>query len=175
MATSARPIPNPEWGQNDRRYEVYVQYSAAVKDAIPPDCDGVILSLTEAGMDRSVSELLESDIKLPWWWVYGRRIRSRKKAPNSRSVLSCDRVSKVLPLELNSAKQRLQYTLARKDVLEKHRQKSVPSSARAWPNRGCGLKRGMPRTPTRLRTLSLPERPMLRSSCSRRKSARSCR
>ena len=95
--------PHPEWGWNERTYSVYVRYAAAVKDSIPADYDGVILSLTYAGMNRSVTDLVDSGVELPWWWIYGRRFDSPEKAPRGRGAFSCDRVSDVLPNSLTSA------------------------------------------------------------------------
>jgi len=42
-------------------YAVYVRCAAAVKESIPVDYDGVILSLTYAGMNRSVTDLVEKN------------------------------------------------------------------------------------------------------------------
>src|SRR5262245_55322332 len=78
---------------NERAYDVYVRYDPAVRDVIPADYDGVILSLTAAGLDCSVTKLVKKDVKLPWWWVHGRRYKSKKDAPGSRGVLSCNKVS----------------------------------------------------------------------------------
>ena len=108
---------HPEWGWNERKYDVYVRYSPAATGSIPADYDGVILSLTDAGMDRSVTDLVESGVELPWWWVYGRRFDSKEKAPNSRGVLSCDRVSDVLPHKFAGAKQQLEATREREESL----------------------------------------------------------
>lgn len=125
----------PEWGLNDRTYTVYVRYSAAVADSIPADYDGVILSLTDAGLDRSVTDISEEGIELPWWWVYGRRFESQDKAPNTRSVLFCDRVGDVLRHQLDSAKQRLEDMQVMESALRKHREKYAAMTSRPAPSK----------------------------------------
>lgn len=115
--------PHPDWRQNERSYTVYVRYSLAVKESLPAYSDGVILSLNDAGMDRSVTVLVESGVELPWWWVYGRRFESREKAPSGRGSLLCDHVSGVLAGLLAGAQQRLVQIRATKASLSKHREK----------------------------------------------------
>jgi cell wall assembly regulator SMI1 len=95
----------------------------------------VILSLTDAGMDRSVTGLVESGVELPWWWVYGRQFDSAEKAPNSRRVLSCDRVSDVLPHSLRGAQQRLDQMRATEESLRKHREKYGARTKRPEPSK----------------------------------------
>jgi cell wall assembly regulator SMI1 len=122
---------HPEFGWNERKYDVYVRYSPAAKDLIPADCDGVILSLTDAGLDRSVAQLVKKDVKLPWWWVYGRRFKSKKDAPGGRGVLLCDKVSEVLPNLFLSAQRAVEDARKQEDALRKHREKYGPK--RKWP------------------------------------------
>lgn len=114
---------HPEWGWNERKYDVYIRYSPTVKESIPADYDGVILSLTDAGMDRSVTDFVETGVELPWWWVYGRRFDSEEEAPDTTGALSCDRVSDVLPRSLTGAQQRLEEMRATEESLRKHREK----------------------------------------------------
>ncbi|AMV26149.1 hypothetical protein VT84_17255 [Gemmata sp. SH-PL17] len=125
----------PKWGWNERTYTVYVRYSSAAKELIPADYDGIILSLTDAAMDRSVTELVESGVELPWWWVYGRRFDSRDEAPNTRGVLSCDRVSDVLPHTFLKAKTRAEDIRARATALRQHREKFGALTARPAPSK----------------------------------------
>src|ERR1700730_17069593 len=52
--------PHSEWGPGwkETRYEVYVRYSSLREmliQSLPPDNDGVVLSLTAEGLDRSVT------------------------------------------------------------------------------------------------------------------------
>src|SRR5262249_18604071 len=130
---------HPEWGWNQRTFEVYVRYCSAAKDAIPADYDGTVLSLTDEGLDRSVTKLLESGVALPWWWVYGRRLRSRAEAPNSHFLASCDRVSDALPgafqLANQLAKQAAEDASTRAEGLRKHRLKFGPKQERKVPSK----------------------------------------
>jgi hypothetical protein len=67
-------------GRKDgRNYEVYVRYVPS--ESLPPNKDGEVLGLTEKGLDRNVTELVESGVKLPWWWVIGIRCASKKDVP----------------------------------------------------------------------------------------------
>src|SRR5262249_31334411 len=68
---------NPEWGWHETRYDVYVRYSSLATPWIPSDYDGMVLSLTLQGLNRSVIRLVENGVELPWWWVYGRRFASQ--------------------------------------------------------------------------------------------------
>jgi cell wall assembly regulator SMI1 len=86
-------------------------------------------------MDRSVTDLLESGVQLPWWWVYGCRFESQEQAPKSRGVLSCHRVSDVLPGELARAERRLDETLAQEEALRKHREKYSAKTDRPAPSK----------------------------------------
>lgn len=126
--------PHPEFGWDDRTFEVYVRYSPAAKGSIPADYDGVILSLKEDGLDRSVTELVESGVELPWWWVYGRRFDSEAEAPSSRGVLQCDRVGDVLPHQFSSAKQRLEDAREREEALRRNRRKYGAVTTRPAPS-----------------------------------------
>ncbi|HEV3259025.1 MAG TPA: SMI1/KNR4 family protein [Gemmataceae bacterium] len=112
---------HPEWGWNERTFDVYVRYSSAAKDAIPADYDGTILSLTDKGLDRSVTKLVERGVALPWWWVYGRRLASQEEAPSVRGVLSCNRVSDALPGAFQLAKQVAEDASERAEAVRKHR------------------------------------------------------
>jgi cell wall assembly regulator SMI1 len=86
-------------------------------------------------MDRSVTNLVESGIELPWWWVYGRRFDSKEKAPNSRSLLSCDYLSDVLPQQFAVANRRLGEKRAREESLRKHREKYGSRTNRSEPSK----------------------------------------
>ncbi|MFO0822262.1 MAG: SMI1/KNR4 family protein [Gemmataceae bacterium] len=113
----------PEFGWDERKYEVYVRYSEAAKEHIPADYDGTILSLNDEGLDRSVTKLVKSNVKLPWWWVYGRRFESKKDAPSGRGTTQCDFVSESLPGIFRSAKQRAEDARAQAEALRKHHEK----------------------------------------------------
>jgi len=113
----------PEFGWNERKYDVYVQYNAAARTLIPADWDGVVLSLTDEGMDRSVTKLVASNVDLPWWWVYGRRIRSKEDEPNSSGVLMCDTVSDGLEPRFEEAKQTAVALRMQWESLRKHHEK----------------------------------------------------
>jgi cell wall assembly regulator SMI1 len=126
---------HPEFGWNERTFDVYVRYSDAAKGSIPSDYDGTILHLTDEGLDRSVTKLVATDVKLPWWWVYGRRFRSKKDEPNSRSVMSCKRVSDVLPHVFQSAKQVAEHIRASQEALREHRKKFASKRAKPKPSR----------------------------------------
>ena len=67
---------------------VYVRYRPS--ESLPPNKDGEVLELTKAGLDRNVTELAESGVKLPWWWPLGVRCASKKDSPGSISVCSCN-------------------------------------------------------------------------------------
>lgn len=132
---------HPEWGWPVPKFEVYVKYSALGHSFIPDDYQGAVLSLTEEGLDRSVEGLLESGVKLPWWWVYGRRYKRKSDASNSMSVYSCDEVHAPLPLLFRSAKQAAEIARQRAVSIQRHNEKfpdptlkSVPSSsvAESW-------------------------------------------
>jgi cell wall assembly regulator SMI1 len=75
-----------------RDYEVYVRYIPS--ESLPPNKDGEVLGLSKAGLDRNVTELVESGVKLPWWWVLGVRFASMKEAQKaglqSINVMLCD-------------------------------------------------------------------------------------
>ncbi len=126
---------HPEWSEKERTYEVYVRYSDVAKASIPTDYDGTVLSLTDKGLNRSVTELAATAVKLPWWWVYGRRFKRKKDAPNSLRVLSCDRVSETLPGEFNRAKQAGENARARQEALRAHREKFGSKRKRLKPSK----------------------------------------
>jgi cell wall assembly regulator SMI1 len=126
---------HPEFGWNERNYEVYVQYGDVAKASIPADYDGTILSLTDEGLDRSVTTLVASDEQLPWWWVYGRRFKSENDAPRGRSVMTCDRVSDSLPHIFQSAKQVAEDTRACQEALREHRKTFGSNASRPQPSR----------------------------------------
>lgn len=126
---------HPEWGWNERKFDVYVRYTPAAQDSIPTGYDGAILNMTDADLDRNVTELVESGVELPWWWVYGRRIESEDKAPNTRSTLQCDRLSECLPNVLRSAQQRHEDDQGRAEALRKHREKFPASAPRPVPSK----------------------------------------
>ena len=71
-----------------RNYDVYVRYMPS--ESLPPNKDGEVLQLTKAGLDRNVTELVASGVKLPWWWVLGVRCASKKDAPDTMNVALCD-------------------------------------------------------------------------------------
>jgi cell wall assembly regulator SMI1 len=126
---------HPEWGSNERTYEVYVRYSDVAKPAIPPEYDGTILSLTDKALDRNVTELVGTNVRLPWWWVYGRRLRSNKDAPNSRGKFSCDRISDVLPLIFQHAKQVAERARTRQEAVRIHLEKPARRQRRPKPSK----------------------------------------
>ena len=59
----------PHW--NPREYEVYVRYSPGTGSWTPPGVDGVNLTLTAEGLDRSATGLIEVGVSLPEWWRFG--------------------------------------------------------------------------------------------------------
>lgn len=124
---------HPEWGMDDETYEVYVRYSEAAKPAIPSDYDGTVLSLNAEGLDRSVAELVEENMKLPWWWIYGRQFESTDDAPPGRGVLSTERVCDDLPHVFASARQFAERMRARKDALDQHREKFASRTEKPAP------------------------------------------
>jgi len=71
-----------------RNYDVYVRYTPS--ESLPPNKDGEVLQLTKARLDRNVTELVESGVKLPWWWVLGVRCASKRDAPDTMNVALCD-------------------------------------------------------------------------------------
>lgn len=76
-------------GRKDgRSYDVYVRYVPS--KSLPRNKDGEVLELTEAGLKRNVTELVESGVKLPWWWVLGVRCENKEKAPQSVNVTLCN-------------------------------------------------------------------------------------
>ncbi len=76
-------------GRKDgRSYDVYVRYVPS--RSLPRNKDGEVLQLTEAGLNRNVTELVESGVKLPWWWVLGVRCESKEKSPQSMNVALCN-------------------------------------------------------------------------------------
>lgn len=126
---------HPEFGWNERQYEVYVRYSELAKPFIPSDYDGTVLSLTDAGMNRSVRDLVGQNEELPWWWVYGRRFNSKENACNQLSSTSCERVFSPLPRIYEFAKQRAKESLARRKDLQAHREKSSSKRAKRKPSK----------------------------------------
>lgn len=111
---------HPEWGWNEAKYEVYVKYSAVAKPSIPKDYDGVILSLSKEGLDRSVLKFLEKGVKLPWWWIHGRRLAKKSDAPGGRGVFSSDRVGDSLPGLFALARQTEGFARQRANAIQKH-------------------------------------------------------
>src|SRR5688500_2693573 len=73
-------------------YYIYVRYNRDAGAWTPPGVDGVNLTLKAAGLNRSVTRLMESRVKLPEWWRFGR--------PNSKAqaavFLSCATVDEGL-------------------------------------------------------------------------------
>jgi cell wall assembly regulator SMI1 len=112
--------PHPEWGSNEAKYDVYVRYSPLARESIPPDFDGVVLSLTADGLDRSVTYLVESGVELPWWWIYGRRLARHSDAPGGCGVSSCDRIRDVLPNLFLSARQTAELARRRDAAIKRH-------------------------------------------------------
>jgi uncharacterized protein YwqG len=84
-----------DWGKTE--YRVYIRYSAGVSK----NMDGVLLSLSEADLERNVVTLIESDVQLPDWWIYGRK--PGKRPPASSVSYSCTNISETLQdmLDLN--------------------------------------------------------------------------
>lgn len=73
--------------KSGRSYDVYVRYVPS--KSVPRKKDGEVLQLTEAGLKRNVTELVERGVKLPWWWVVGVRCDSKDKAPDTMHVALC--------------------------------------------------------------------------------------
>jgi cell wall assembly regulator SMI1 len=114
---------HPEWGEKERTFDVYVRFSQSAKEHIPQDFDGIILRMTDAGLDRSVTKLVESGVELPWWWRYGRRFKREKDAPNTTGRLSCDSVGSILRAEYDRAVRRAEEIRDRAEALRKHEEK----------------------------------------------------
>jgi cell wall assembly regulator SMI1 len=74
--------------KNGRSYDVYVRYVPS--KSLPRNKDGEVLELTEGGLNRNVTELVERGVKLPWWWVLGVRCESKEKAPQTMNVALCN-------------------------------------------------------------------------------------
>jgi cell wall assembly regulator SMI1 len=126
---------DPQWGANEVRYEVYVRYSALAKDSIPPDFDGVVLSLTAEGLDRSVTKLVESGVQLPWWWRYGRRFATRSDATGGFTSCSAENVSDVLPTLFLMAQQTAGDSRSKADAVQQHLRKFKKRKRRAPPSK----------------------------------------
>ncbi|HYV39030.1 MAG TPA: SMI1/KNR4 family protein [Gemmataceae bacterium] len=114
---------HPEFGINERKYDVYVQYAAAARELIPANWDGVILCLTDEGLALSVTKLVASNVKLPWWWVHGRRFKSKKDGPTGTSRLLCQKISDGLQHIFEGAKGALANTRVLEEALQEHREK----------------------------------------------------
>jgi hypothetical protein len=72
-------------------YAIYVRYNLQAAYWIPPGVDGVNLTLTAKGLDRSVTGLLQEGVVLPEWWRFGQQhdLPDRRRAMTS---LFCDTV-----------------------------------------------------------------------------------
>jgi cell wall assembly regulator SMI1 len=94
-------------GRKDgRSYDVYVRYVPS--KSLPRNKDGEVLQLTEAGLNRNVMELVESGVKLPWWWVLGVRCESKEKAPDTMNVALCNGLIKNCLRDLYHSLQQVQ-------------------------------------------------------------------
>ena len=83
----------PEWGTDEAAYSVYIRFSPVAKNSLAEDLDGLVLSMDTEGLDRSLTALVESEVELPWWWIYGRRLEERSDAPRMSGTYSSDRIS----------------------------------------------------------------------------------
>jgi cell wall assembly regulator SMI1 len=127
---------HPEWGWNEVRYEVYIRYSPLAKDFIPPDFDGVTVSLTAEGLQRSVTKLVESNVELPWWWRYGRRFSKQSDATGGFFAYSAEKIIDVLPIVFLSARQTAAYARSRAQATQHHLLKLKKEKRKASPSKG---------------------------------------
>lgn len=111
---------HPEWHQPEPECSVYVQYSELGRQALPEGTDGVVLSLTHKHLDRNVVRLLESGVKLKWWWPYGRRFKKKSEAPNSTSTLKTDDIPWTLARLFTEARERAEDDLRRAAAIQEH-------------------------------------------------------
>src|SRR5262245_30594203 len=96
------------WGKKE--FCVYIRYNPAA-GGIPKNLDGVLLAITEADLARNVVRLIESDVKLPEWWIYGRE--PGKRRPSSSVRYQCKSINKTLQDMLNLARQETEGRKAR--------------------------------------------------------------
>src|SRR5262249_46144682 len=110
-----------------RNYDVYVRYTPS--ESLPPNKDGEVLQLTKAGLDRNVTELVESGVKLPWWWVVGVRCASKKDVPDTMNVALCDRL-------IQDSLRALYLCLQQEQEYERQRTEAIKQAKREIKKRG---------------------------------------
>jgi uncharacterized protein YwqG len=106
----------PHWKPTE--YEVYVRYNRATGVWTPPGVDGVNLTLKAEGLDRSVTELLDSHAELPEWWRYGQE-QDLPDRPRAMTSLGCEEVE-----------EGLRHTIERERYLEEGRRRAARAVSR---------------------------------------------
>jgi len=49
--------------------------------------DGEVLEITEAALNKNVTELVESGVKLPWWWMLGEPLPRHRQGLRAHGML----------------------------------------------------------------------------------------
>src|SRR5262249_37649668 len=98
-------------------------------ESLPPNKDGEVLQLTKAGLDRNVTELVASGVKLPWWWVLGVRCASKKDAPDTMNVALCDGL-------IRDSLRALYLSLQQEQEFERQRTQAIKQAKREIKKRG---------------------------------------
>src|SRR5262245_42089920 len=102
------------WGTKE--YRVYIRYNRAAA-GIPRNVDGVLLTMTESALIDQVVKLIESGVKLPDWWIYGRE--PGKRPPTSSSSFAAQNIAETLRDILNLARKETEGRKARVAAVSK--------------------------------------------------------
>lgn len=108
-----------DWDEPE--YSVYVRFSEVGRKKLLPDSDGITLVLKPGQLQRIAGELLESIVRLPWWWPYGRRLKSKSDAPNSSMNWQCESLSKTLSSVFGHYEQEARLARGKQAALERHK------------------------------------------------------
>lgn len=112
--------PHPEWGPAVTQYSGYVRFDPGSGVWTPPGLDGVKLLLEEEHLTEGVTRLVERDVKVPWWWIHGRKYKKRSDAPNTTHFTSYGRIEDGLKREIEQAIARNKYDQQRIDAIKQH-------------------------------------------------------
>jgi len=114
-------------------YSLYVQFTVAAREHLLPDTDGVTLVMNPAELKSNAHKLLESNVQLPWWWPYGRRIEEGGKKPNSQFPHLCSDLQGYLPGLFDSAVQESRLERGKKAALDRSQLKKKGAKKKAAP------------------------------------------
>lgn len=122
-----------DWSEPE--YSVYVQFTAAAREKLAPGNDGTVLVMTPTALKANAHRLLESDVKLPWWWQYGQRFESEAERPNSSFQTCCDILQETLPNTFLYAQREARLKLGKQAALDRHKQQKKVAKKKAAPSK----------------------------------------